>query len=73
VREAAEGAVIRSFSRPDDGTTAWAEEEAAALLGVAMVRADGEKPPRGGEVLLNFSSFAKKLMEPRHWKEVASK
>ena len=65
--------MIRSFNRPDDGTTTWAEEEAAALLGVALMRADKEKPPRGGEMLLNFSSFARKLMEPRHWKEVASK
>lgn len=63
--------MITNFSRKDDGTTQWAEEEAAALMGVAMIRADKENPPRGGEVLMNLSSFAKRLMEPRHWREVA--
>lgn len=58
------------FSRPDDGTPEWAAEEAAGMIGVAMIRADKELGAKGAAaVLASISSFALSMIQenPRLW------
>ena len=47
------------FTRADDGTPEWAAEEAAGLIGIAMIRADQQQGAKAAaDILANLSNFA---------------
>lgn len=62
---------MRLNDRPDDGSSEWAAEAAAGLIGLAWYRATESKDQKPGELMLSLARSAREHITPEQWREIA--